>query len=246
MLKKLTLGVALTAVTGLVTALTVGGCSSSDTTTTSNPADSGPVDSSKPKIDSSVPEEDAASNCPKAITLTAADLKADPGFKAATASPGVCSEADIKMVETNSKDMSIKTWFDLAKGINPACTACLTSKDTDANWQPVVGTASNNGETGFYNFGACFGSVEGVACGEAIQFAQFCGNAACPRAECGATTTQRNQCLQKANAAGGPCAAFSDEVTKSCPKIQDTAKKCNNILDGMRTLCVGVADGGTD
>ena len=70
----------------------------------------------------------------------------------------------------------------------------------------TVGTAADDGQTGFVNFGACFGSVDGADCGKALQYEQFCYNIACNA--CTSTTAERQKCVEKAGSAGAMCSAF--------------------------------------
>lgn len=127
------------------------------------------------------------------------------------------------------------TYLDLGKNLSASCKACAISYDTDANWQPIVATFANGGDTGFINFGACFGAVEGSACGKALQYEQFCYNIACN--ECTTTSTQRQQCVSVAGATGGMCNTFGNTTATSCPNIATTATTCNSILDSVKYLC---------
>jgi hypothetical protein len=176
------------------------------------------------------------------VPLTEADLDKEIGWKEAKKSPGACTPTDLTQLETNFKDTGIKTYFDLGKDLSTNCFACVFAKDTDANWGPIVGTAENNGETGFVNFGACFGAVEDAACGKALQYEQFCYNIACN--ECTTTSTERQKCVEKAGSSG-MCTEFGDATAKACPNIQTSAKQCNSIIDAAKTLCgSGVSDAG--
>ena len=83
------------------------------------------------------------------------------------------------------------------------------------------------------NFGACFGAVEGTACGKALQYEQFCYNIACN--ECTTTSTERQKCVQTAGTGG--CSGFGDATAQACPDIQTTATKCNGIVDSIKVLC---------
>jgi hypothetical protein len=235
---------ALTFVTGIVTTLTANGCSNGDDAGGGGQADAQPdvkPDATKPDAGPGGEDEDAG-QCPADVPLTVEDLDKEIGWKPAKAAPGACSDADIKKLEANFDDQSLKTYFDLGTGLGADCKACVFAKDTDANWGPIVGTAEDNGETGFINFGACFGSIEGDACGKALQYEQFCYNVACN--ECATTQSERTKCIQSAG--DGMCKSFGDTTGTACPKVQDTAKSCNTIFDAVKTLCGSPGDGGTD
>jgi hypothetical protein len=236
--KKLFALASVSAIAGLMTTVTAAGCS---TTTTESGSSSGTTSEAGTKdaaVDRKVPvgdtEEDEVTDCPADAPLTEADLDKEIGWKEAKQTPGACSAADITQLETNFKDTNIKTYFDLGKNLPDECFNCVFSKDTDANWGPIVGTAENNGETGFVNFGACFGAVEDPACGKALQYEQFCYNIACN--ECTTTSTERQKCVEKAGSSG-MCTEFGDATAKACPNIQTTAKSCNSIIDAAKTLC---------
>jgi hypothetical protein len=238
--KKLFALASVSAIAGLMTAV---GCST--TTTETNPgtstSDAGKDTGGSTKDRTVVgdDEEEPAGDCPQDVPLTAADLDKEIGWKAAKATPGACTTADITQLEANFKDTGIKSYFDLGKSLSDDCFACAFAKDTDAAWGPIVGTAENNGETGFVNFGACFGHVEDADCGKALQYEQFCYNIACN--ECATTSTERQKCVEKAGSSG-MCTEFGDTTAKACPNIQTSAKKCNSIVDAVKTLC-GAASG---
>jgi hypothetical protein len=227
-----------------MTAVTASGCSS--TTTESSSSSSGGTDggskdatSERTKVPVDDGGEEEETDCPQDVPLTEADLEKEIGWKEAKQTPGACTSGDITQLEANFKDTGIKTYFDLGKSLSDECFACVFAKDTDANWGPIVGTAENGGETGFVNFGACFGAVEDPACGKALQYEQFCYNIACN--ECTTTSTERQKCVEKAGSSG-MCTEFGDTTAKACPNIQTTAKKCNSIIDAAKTLC-GAASG---
>jgi len=173
--------------------------------------------------------------CPMDVPLSNADLDKEIGWKPGSPAQGSCSTADISQLESNFKSTSITTYFDLAKGVSDTCHACVVSKDTDAKWGPIVGTAENNGETGFVNYGACFGAIEGDACGKAIQYEAFCQNIACN--ECVTTESERAKCISAASAAGNMCESFTNEKTKSCPSWSLNVKSCGDVLTAIKTLC---------
>ncbi len=243
MVRKLMALSALTFVTGIVTTLTAGGCSNEEGGGGGGAADAQPdVKPDVTKPDAGPDDDEDAGQCPQDVPLTEADLEKEIGWKPAKAAPGACTQADLTKLEANFKDTNIQTYFDLGNGVGDDCKACVFAKDTDPSWGPIVGTAADNGKTGFINFGACFGSIEGDACGKALQYEQFCYNVACN--ECTTTSTERTKCVQAAGE--GMCKAFGDTTGTACPKIQDTAKSCNTIFDAVKTLCGSPGDGGAD
>ena len=238
--KKLFALASVSAIAGLMTVVTSSGCTTtkeevvpgSSSGSTDGGKDSGGSKSDRPAIED--PEEEPTDECPQNVPLTEADLEKEIGWKEAKKTPGACSPTDLTQLEKNFEDTGIKSYFDLGKQLSDECFACVFAKDTDANWGPIVGTAENNGETGFVNFGACFGAVEDPACGKALQYEQFCYNIACN--ECATTSTERQKCTEKAGSSG-MCTEFGDTTATACPNIQTSAKQCNSIIDAAKTLC---------
>lgn len=111
--------------------------------------------------------------CPNNVPVTVASLDQEKGWKSAVKIPGACSQADITQFESNLSSNQIKFFGDLATGVSASCKACAMSFDGDATWAIFVASALDGAETGFINFGACFGNVEGVACGKSLQYEQF-------------------------------------------------------------------------
>jgi len=238
--KKLFALASVSAIAGLMTTVTASGCSSTTTETSSSSSSGGTGDggskdaTTKDRAVVGDNEEEAPSDCPANVPLTEADLDKEIGWKPAKATPGSCTSADLTQLEANFKDTGIKTYFDLGKSLSEECFACAFAKDTDANWGPIVGTAENNGETGFVNFGACFGEVEDEAWRQSLQDEQFWYNLPCH--EVPHASTERQKCVEKAGSSG-MCSAFGDATAKACPNIQTSAKKCNSITDAVKTLC---------
>jgi hypothetical protein len=167
--------------------------------------------------------------------VTAADFDADIGWKSAKKTAGACSAADITQLQANFSNAAITTYLDLGKNVSTSCKACAISYDTDANWQPIVATFADGGATGFVNFGACFGAVEGAACGKALQYEEFCYGLACN--DCAVTATQHDQCVNVAGNVGGMCNTFANTRGTSCPNVATTITTCANALDSIKYLC---------
>jgi len=230
MKKKVLLLGAVSCVAGIVMAA---GCSSSETV--NNPAPDAASDAVS-KADRVIPEagEDDAGNCPINEPLSAADLEKDPGYKAGKSQPGACSTTDLAQFEKNLDDTTIKTWKDLEKDLTPGCAACIITSTAATNWGPVVYFEESGGDSGFYNFGACFGVLEKDDCGKAVQFLEFCLDAAC---DCATTQADRDTCIDKAADTTGMCADFVTTLQGQCKNLSANGKKCNNIGDAAKTIC---------
>jgi len=238
--KKLFALASVSALAGLMTTVVAAGCSS--TTTETVPADSGPTDSGKvtPKREAAAePEPEPEPECPVEVGFDYAGIDKEIGWKAPKAVPGACEQEDFTLFEKNFE--TAKTWLDLGNGLNPDCAACLITKDTDENYGVIVATAADDGKTGWANFGSCFGAVEGEACGEAVQYANFCLDAAC---ECASTDSAQTKCYTAAR--DGTCKEFTGKLTDGCPDFETTLETCTDLLASAKYLCGGApTDGGT-
>lgn len=175
-------------------------------------------------------------DCPQNTPLTPADLDQEIGWKPSKAVNGSCTATDLAKLEQNFKDTSLRTYFDLAKGLSSACRACAFSKDTDPTWGVIVGTAESNGESGFVNYGACFSVLESSACGQAVQYERFCGEVAC--ADCSTTSSELSKCVGTATD-GGMCKDFHATTTAQCPNLAANLSSCGDILKSVKTICGG-------
>lgn len=242
--KKVLVLSAVTCVAGIVTA-TAAGCSSSDTSSPSaTPDASQDVRSERPRVDAE-PEEDAG-QCPLNEALTADDLLAKPGYKPGKAQPGACTTTELAQFEKNLDDTNIKTWKDLGNQLGTTCADCIITSTAKDNWGPVVYTEESGGDRGFYNFGACFGVVEGNdLCGQSVQLLEFCLDAACDT--CAETAADREACIDKAADTSGMCAAFVETLQNECKQLTTSGKKCNAIADAAAAICgAPLTDGGAD
>lgn len=123
--------------------------------------------------------------CPASGPISPADFDAKPGWKPSVGHPKSCTDADVARLETNFRNDEIATYPELVAGMSASCRSCVLSNDTDPTWGPIVATASDDGVTGFINFGACFGHLDGEACGKALHYEQLCYDRAC--GECATT-----------------------------------------------------------
>jgi hypothetical protein len=243
--KRVMLLGAVTCVSGIVTVAGAGCSSDPEVTGGGDSGTDAVADVRTERTPPPPPDEEVvdAGQCPRVVDLTVQSLDESRGWKKAVRMPGSCSATDLSTLETNMKDTSVKTYFDLGKNLSDSCVACAIGKDTDEHWPSIIGLDSTDGQTGFYNYGACFGDIEGEACGKALQYEQFCYNVAC--SQCAKTSTERQTCV---NAAGsdGMCKDFVATTKTACPNRTTTNKTCGTVLNGVKYLCGGSADGGTD
>lgn len=233
MVRKLMALGAVTFVTGLVTTLTVTGCSGADPGAEPDAGDDARADVRPPRVVEPEPDEDAGA-CPASVALTAADIDEEIGWKPAAKVTGACSADDLVRLEANFKDAAVTSYFDFGKGLSDTCSACAIAKDTDDKWGPIVGVAASNGATGFVNFGACFGAVVAEPCGKAVQYEELCYNVACD--ECAATQSEQQSCVSAAGE-DGMCKAFAATTQDACPGLSGAVDQCGTVLDAVKTLC---------
>lgn len=226
---------------GSVLVVSMAACGS-DTTTigSSTSSSSGGRQPSRPPSSTSstsgfVDPGDPDDFCPSNAPLSEADLDDEIGWKPSAPAQGSCTTADLEQLKDNFSDTALRTYLDLGKDLSDTCRACVITKDTDATWGPIVTVAETNGESGFVNYGACFGAIEGAPCGKAIQYESFCTNIACQ--ECATTREELAECVTKSTDGSGMCASFAGNRTKSCPSWALNVKSCGEILKAIATLC---------
>jgi len=219
-------------------------CSSSSSTTDTAPADAG--------IDVRIAPEasdDDGGACPvppdPANPVDQAYFDQRRPWKPAKPAAGSCDKDDLAQLAANLNDETIKSWFELGKDISASCKACAIGADTDPTWAPIIGTTESNGDTGFFNFGACFGYVdESDACGKALQYEQFCYSLAC--SDCTTTRAERVACVKEAGKSTGLCGPFVTKLLAECNNLDVDRGKCAEIVDSVWTLCGSPADAGSE
>jgi hypothetical protein len=222
----------------------ISACGSDDSGGTLSPGTLSPGPSRRPGssssssggfVDPGDPDEPPDFGCPSDVPLSVADLDKEIGWKPGAPAQGSCSTTDLDQLKENFSDPTLQSYVDLGKDLSDTCRACVISKDTDATWGPIVAIAVDGGQTGFVNYGACFGAIEGDACGKAIQYESFCTNIACQ--ECATTRQELATCITSSTSANGMCEPFAASRTKSCPSWALNVKSCGEILKAVATLC---------
>lgn len=239
--KKLVVAGAITCVTAIVTA-SAAGCGTTEAT---RPAPDASEDVRSERTRSDASEGDDAGACPLDVPLTKDDLLAEPGYKPGKVSAGACTPEELAQFEKNLDDVDVKTWIDLGRDIGQTCADCIVTSSSAPSWGPVVYTEESGGDRGFYNFGACFGVVEGSdLCGQSVQFLELCFETAC---SCAHTRAERERCLDAAGDLGSMCEEFVAALQKDCKQIAASDMKCNDVVKAAKTLCgPAAADGGAD
>ena len=176
--------------------------------------------------------------CPAAVDVTMI-----PAWKApAPFTAGACTNADLDALNAKASDVTA-TFTDIYNvPTSPGCRACVFSDEGDPNWQPFVWSPDKASGNAFVNFGACYALASGGsdACGNGLQDAQFCIQAACPD-----ICTDLNDCMT--DAMTGVCAKQQDAQNDACGSaINALNAACGKAEDAVRVVCgPATADGGS-
>ena len=240
MVKKLFALASVTALTGLIAAVAVAGCSSTNTVT--DPGAETSVTDAKVeaavKKDAEPEDSSTTTTCPDmSKAFTAADIGLT--WIAPGAPQSVCDQSNLdalKAVFAAGKGSA--KYSDIEKSLGATCAACVFTPVKGARWGVIVkdGTtiAGNN------SAGSCNAQYQGDACGKAAFEADACAVIACPQQEC----TDRAACQKKAFAAKGPCSTFAAGYRSACTK--DIGDVCDNFIKTIVASCGGGGDAGLD
>lgn len=249
MVKKLFALASMTALTGVVTAGSSAGCS---TTVTEVPADSGsgtptPEEDSGPSVKPKPQPQDSGpgepSTCPTEDPIDATKAP----WKSPTIAPGSCTEADLTKM---GSDLGAQggTIAKMKEGIaTDACRNCVFAQD-GATWAPLVENAS--GQLTNLNVGGCIAIASGNDdCGKAYQQFRSCYLAACEQCDEGAFQS----CTGKA-VNGTACRDAVQDLLDACggeAPLTAAETACQNtayVFEApIRAQCIGgIGDAGTD
>ncbi len=244
MVKKLFALASVTALSGLVVAVSAAGCTT--TTTEEDPVveagatETGtvtPKDAGKKDV-----EVDDTPACPPADEIDATKLP----WKSPTKQPGACTQADLDaLVAFVSTDTSGDTSKWKTSITDAECKACVFAVD-GATWAPLIENAK--GQLAMLNVGGCFAIHSGNdACGKAYQNWFDCGFEAC--GECaGDDSAALNKCRQNANKTA--CKTAFEDVATVCgdDEVVDAETACDGVkyvFEGpIKAQCIGFGDGG--
>ena len=250
MVKKFFALASVTALTGLIASVAIAGCSS--TTEVAGPAaDTGtaPVpdakagDAKKPPTPGDDEEPPASTECKGLTPVDATKLP----WKAPTKLAGACTEKELAdLVTYVDVNDTAKYAMWKASVANPACSACIFGKETDATWKPLLENAK--GELVGLNVGGCIAIASNdEKCGQSYQNwfdcrFEACGD--CPQGDSAAL----QKCLTAASKGG--CKDAFDAVSTVCgdQKITDAETACDGVkfvFEGpIKAQCIGLAEGG--
>ena len=240
MVKKLFVLASVTALTGLMAAVAVSGCSSTNTVT--DPvAETGPADAkveAAVKKDAEPEDSSTTTTCPdmsKAVTVADIGLT----WVAPGAPQSVCDQSNLdalKAVFAAGKGSA--KYSDIEKSLGATCAACVFTPVKGARWGLIIKDGANI--AGDNSQGSCNAQYSDNACGKASFEADACADLACPQQEC----TDQSACQKKAFAAKGPCATFAAGYRSACTK--DIGDVCDNFIKTIVASCGGGGDAGLD
>ncbi len=244
MVKKLYALASVTALGGLVAAVSASGCSSTEIIT--QPGDSGVGDAKRDVTQ--LPPEDAApaETClePKEIDATTVPYK-PPAIKL-----NVCDTAALKVIDDLIAAKPKATFADLKQALtdhSAPCANCVFGPDGDT-WPVIV---ENGDKIVALNLGGCVGIVSGKeACGKAYQQWDLCLDSACQTCP----DAEKSDCSQGAQGPGKACGKASTALEEACGSnvntfIQTCFKQGELTIKGPITQqCIGgsIKDAGND
>jgi hypothetical protein len=241
MLKKIFALASVTALTGLVAAVSAAGCSSTTSVAGTDPViEAGGGDARKP-VEAGPEEEAGPTTCPSSEPIDATTAP----WKPPQALPGSCTEkmiADlVAYVDANKDDATKGSYANIKKQVADAtCASCLFVVD-GAKWGAFV--EKSDGSFLRNNFGGCVAVASGKEeCGKAFSQLDDCLAFACQECADDAATTKCNTAAGK-----GACKTAGDAYVTACGS-NDAVTACDDLAKtytfeaAARALCVGVAD----
>jgi hypothetical protein len=188
------------------------------------------------RSDSGSKSDASTATCPGSAP-SKAELDSSGGWKPPPAPMNVCTASDLQRFQSNSAGAA--SYNDLVVGLNPACAACVASKESDATWSFVVTDAT--GTEGFFNYGACYAVKSASAsCGKAVQYSEFCINTSC--SDC-ATAADTAACESSSSVQNACSATFAADIQTGCGSNQTTLQTydqaCGSATKALAVLCGG-------
>jgi hypothetical protein len=244
MVKKWFALASVTALSGLMGAVSLGGCSSTRAEGGAGSVPEAGTDGSNAKGDAADGTDAAASNtCPSQDPIDASQLP----WKSPTKMVGSCVDKDLSDLVAYVDMNSMATYADWKKSVaSGACNSCIFGKDTDATWKPLLEDAK--GQLVGLNVGGCIAIASGSdKCGQAYQNWFDCRFQAC--ADCpNGDTAALQKCLSAASK--GACKPAFNAVTTVCTDtvIGEAEGKCQGskfVFEGpIKAQCIGLQEGG--
>ena len=218
MVKRIFALVSVSALTGLLSAVTAAGCSSDDPASKASPEAGG--SSQNPEGGSKVDGGDGSDKengddepCMEKDNIDATKFP----YATAKKAPNACTNKELDDLSKyftdkaqNTEDISIADW---KKVVSDTCARCVFSDGTGAEWSPILVKGDKLDDV---NRGGCIEIASGKrSCGEAYQRVAECRLAAC--VDTCKTADSFTQCLDDVEGIfSGPCKGAYDTLQKEC------------------------------
>jgi hypothetical protein len=252
MVKKLFALASITGLTGLVTAITAAGCSSTEVVQGGSPDATTDAPKTTPK-DTGTPvdtDEPAEPSCKaKDVTFTATPIN-PPAAQTKTA----CSDAVIDALATacledpaSTKDTKCKDARAVAA--NKTCVDCVFGTKTDTEWKVIN---IEEGKSAQFNQAGCIDHITTVpGCGGAYITILRCANTFCPQGEGKCDQTTGTACFNEikeaecknyllGNKVSSDDQACSNALQAKDPQISDNCFAADNTAAAEKTFFVNM------
>ncbi|MBN9163765.1 MAG: hypothetical protein BGO98_49345 [Myxococcales bacterium 68-20] len=229
MVKKLFALASVTALTGLVSAVGVAGCSDSESETTPSTTDAGT--DAKPPREAAPPPDEEEEPEPEGTCVTKNPIDATQfPYQKAEQVPGACTTEELKKLTdyfatkvSANEDVKVSEW---KKEVAAKCASCIFSEESDTSWGPII---EKDDAFALVNQGGCIEIASGKeACGRAYQQTMTCWLEAC-LVDC-KTQEEFDACRADQNSIwSGPCKDTFDNLQKECgSSISAYQNACKN------------------
>lgn len=174
--------------------------------------------------------------CPRTGIVTETDVQQafDGPWKGPGIPPAACSQADLDALKTLFKSSSNVQFKQIKDALGATCATCAFTASSAATWGPFVDFADGT----YVNYGACYATIAGDACGRNVSYFDVCTNALCDEAECGSQQAVAS-CSRTVATAGGGCATFTAGIQTSCGSLDAVDAACGSVFQLLATVCGG-------
>jgi hypothetical protein len=247
MVKKVFALASVTALGGLVAAVSAAGCTTTEVV--QQTSDSGVVDAGKKQNDSGtkVPGDDEADagGPDTCLAPEPIDVSKVP-YKQPIVTPGACKPEILTFIKDYLKANPEATFTDFREAVikeDATCGACVFSTPEADKWGTIV---INNAGAGFLHFGGCIEIVSGEReCGAAFTQWDVCIRNACKTC----SEDEMQECGEEAQAPGAACGAPSKALFEACGNnVNAFIEACRDINALITKACIGGSskDAGSD
>ncbi|GEM_PF-1505712 len=253
MVKKLFALASVTALGGLVAAVSAAGCTTTEVITQSSegPADAGRKDSGNRPPPSTGDDEDPTDEDPVTCLtkdpIDVSELTYKPPRTPQSACPKDVGDVVSNYINTAAKPTWLGLRDEVAQKVSADCAACVFSNVKEPEWGPIV--VDDNG-AGTWNFGGCVQTVaqKEADCGKGMEQMNLCMELACESCD-EDDQDAMSECIQASIGAKGPCGDVYGAAATACGgpgAISSAAQRCSTGLDMITVACISGGDGAPD